>query len=114
AANMLWPRLRPAFARRGRRSAWRALCEASRSGDPSAIQHALLEYLRVHYRAPAAEAVRRFRLDGHGELLDALNASRYRPVGGPPVPAEQVLAAVRALRRARRSTGTDPLPALYD
>ncbi|HEX7036917.1 MAG TPA: BatD family protein [Pseudomonadales bacterium] len=113
-ALILGSRYWPMHARPSRRRAWRALRDASRGGEPDAIHHALLEYLRVHYRAPVPEAVRRFRLDGHGDVLDALNASRYRPVGGPAVPAEQVLAAVRALRRARRRAHPDPLPALYD
>lgn len=112
-----WTRYRPArgaAAPPTRRGAWRALREACRSGEPGAIHHALLDYLRIHYRAPVADAVRRFRQDGHGDVLDALNASRYRPAGDRVVTAERVLDAVRALRRRRRNGAGDPLPALYD
>jgi hypothetical protein len=95
-----------------RRAAWRALKHACRDDDAAAVHQALQSYLRVYYQAPLAESVQRFRDGGSGPLLDALNAGRYRPGEGTAVRGQQVLRAVRELRRRR--PGFEALPALYD
>ncbi len=109
----------PAGAQRaGAARARRELRAACRSGEPTAVHAALLEYLREHYRAPLPEAIRSFRAAGHGAVLDQLNATCYRarpprqqPDGG--FDAAGVLRAADALRRPRRADAP-PLPALYD
>ncbi|MEQ8861066.1 MAG: BatD family protein [Pseudomonadales bacterium] len=101
------------------RAARRALKEACRSRDGGAIHGALLVYLRRHFDAPLPEALRRFREAGYADLLARLNASRYQadPGGGADpggsVNPEEILAAVRSLRRPRRRAAPS-LPALYD
>lgn len=92
----------------------RALQAACRRGDAARLHHALLDYLRRYYRAPLAEALRRFRADGHGDVLDALNAGRYQSGASADTHGERVLAAMRALRRQPRRMPADALPALYD
>lgn len=92
---------------------WRTLRQACRGGDGAMIHRALLDYLQAHYHASQTESMQRFRGDGHGHLIDALNASLYRPGNDSRVEGREVLNAVREIRRGGHLR-KDPLPALYD
>jgi hypothetical protein len=96
------------------RERWLALKDACRGGDQHAMHRALLAYLRTHFAATPAEALRRFRELGHGPLLERLNAALYRPDSDAVVSGRELLRAVRSLPSKRKRGGADPLPALYD
>lgn len=98
------------------RSARDRLARACRRGTTADVHEALLDYLRSRYAAPLPEAQRRFRADGHGDVLDGLNAARYRD-GGEQIDGAAVWQAVRSLDRQRfraRRRSAPPLPSLYD
>jgi hypothetical protein len=99
-----------------RRTARERLARACKRGTTAEVHAALLDYLRSRYAAPLPEAQRRFRADGHADVLDGLNAARYRD-GGERIDGAAVWQAVRSLDRqqlrARRRNAT-PLPPLYD
>jgi hypothetical protein len=92
----------------------RALAAACRSGGAAEMHRALLAVLADHYDTSAPAAVRRFRADGHGDLLDRLTEALYGTgPAGAPVTGAEVRRAVRDLQR-RRAPAPPPLPALYD
>jgi uncharacterized membrane protein YccC len=113
-----WPWTRLPWTPGGHERALRRdLRRACRSGDSNQVHRHLLAYLRDHYQAPLGEAVRRFRDDGYGAVLDRLNATLYasdRSESADRVDARAVLDAVRELRHRNTSRGTGALPALYD
>jgi len=99
-----------------RRTMREHLAQACKRGTTADVHEALLDYLRVHYATPLPEAQRRFRAAGHGDVLDGLNAARYRD-GGDRVDPATIWQAVRALERHRfraRRRDTAALPPLYD
>jgi hypothetical protein len=121
---MIWQRARAratathtgalARAEPSRRERWLELKAACRRDDPAAVHRALLAYLRVHFGTSLPEALRQFRALGNGPLLDRMNAGLYQPASQTGARGDEVLRAVRQLRRGHYRRSRDPLPALYD
>ncbi len=100
----------------------REIARQCRNRDPAAVQAALMTYLCGWYRTSPAIAQQRFRQAGYGDLLDQLNAARFRQPsaaqhdGGKPahkVDSRRLLTALRALERPA-SAQSEALPGLFD